>query len=177
MRYHENLVDRSTKKIFIVMEHCENGDLAHLIKRLRKDKDFVQEDVVWKIFMQILLALRECHYRGLPGMKVLHRDLKPSNIFLDANDNVKLGDFGLSRIIKATNSSEKKSDEETKDTPEENQEEMATTNVGTPYYMSPEQINEVAYNEKTDIWSMGCVMYELVTLQPPFTATNHLALA
>ena len=83
------------------MEYCENGDLAHLIKRLRKDKDFVQEDVVWKIFMQILLALRECHYRGLPGMKVLHRDLKPSNIFLDSNDNIKLGDFGLSRIIKA----------------------------------------------------------------------------
>ena len=59
--------------------------------------------MVWKIFMQILLALRECHYRGLPGMKVLHRDIKPGNIFLDANDNVKLGDFGLSRIIKANN--------------------------------------------------------------------------
>jgi NIMA (never in mitosis gene a)-related kinase 2 len=85
------------------MEYCENGDLAQLIRRLRRDKDFVQEDVVWKIFMQILLALRECHYRFGPGMKVLHRDLKPSNIFLDLNDNVKLGDFGLSRIIKASN--------------------------------------------------------------------------
>ena len=54
---------------------------------------------------------------------------------------------------------------------------MATTNVGTPYYMSPEQVNEVAYNEMTDIWSLGCVMYELVSLSPPFNATNHLALA
>ena len=54
---------------------------------------------------------------------------------------------------------------------------MATTNVGTPYYMSTEQVNEVAYNEMTDIWSLGCVMYELVTLSPPFNATNHLALA
>ena len=54
---------------------------------------------------------------------------------------------------------------------------MAETNVGTPYYMSPEQIHENAYDEKTDIWSTGCVIYELVSLIPPFTAKNHLALA
>lgn len=54
---------------------------------------------------------------------------------------------------------------------------MAQTNVGTPYYMSPEQIHEVEYDEKTDIWSLGCVMYELVNLSPPFTATSHLGLA
>ena len=58
--------------------------------------------------MQILLALRECHYKGLPGKKILHRDIKPSNIFLDINDNIKLGDFGLSRIISAKNSSNEK---------------------------------------------------------------------
>lgn len=124
--------------------------------------------------MQILLALRECHYRfPLPGKKVLHRDLKPSNIFLDLNDSVKLGDFGLARIIK-TNSNENSGNAETD---EESKEDMATTNVGTPYYMSPEQINEVAYNEMTDVWSLGCVMYELVTLSPPFNAKTHLALA
>ena len=99
VRYVENVVDRENKKIYIVMEYCEKGDMAQLIKRFKKEKDFVQEDVIWKIFMQILLSLRECHYKGLPGKKILHRDLKPSNIFLDNNDNVKLGDFGLSRII------------------------------------------------------------------------------
>ena len=80
------------------MEYCENGDMAKLIKNYKVEKDFVPEDVVWKIFMQILLALRECHYR-VKNTKILHRDLKPSNIFFDQNNNVKLGDFGLSRII------------------------------------------------------------------------------
>ena len=104
------------------MEYCENGDMSQLIKKCKAEKDFVAEDVIWKIFMQILLALRECHYRGIKGSKILHRDLKPSNIFFDSNNNVKLGDFGLSRIIKSN----------------ENEQSLATTNVGTPYYMSPE---------------------------------------
>ena len=82
------------------MEYCENGDMAQLIKKCKADRDFVAEDVIWKIFMQILLALRECHYRSIKGSKILHRDLKPGNVFFDANNNVKLGDFGLSRIIK-----------------------------------------------------------------------------
>ena len=74
--------------------------------------------------MQILLALRECHYRGIKGSKILHRDLKPSNIFFDCNNDVKLGDFGLSRIIKSES--------------DQGSLAFASTNVGTPYYMSPE---------------------------------------
>ena len=75
--------------------------------------------------MQILLALRECHYRGIRGSKILHRDLKPSNVFFDSTNNVKLGDFGLSKIIRSESASGRDS-------------EFAHTNVGTPYYMSPE---------------------------------------
>ena len=106
VRYVEKIVQKEQKKIFIVMEYCENGDMAQLIKKCKAEKDFVAEDVIWKIFMQILLALRECHCRALKGSKILHRDLKPSNIFFDSNNNVKLGDFGLSRIIKCDEGSD-----------------------------------------------------------------------
>lgn len=138
------------------MEYCENGDMAQLIKKCKAEKDYVAEDVIWKIFLQIVLALRECHHRK--EGKILHRDIKPGNLFFNAENNVKLGDFGLSRILSQ-------------------ESQYAHTNVGTPYYMSPEQINEAQYNEKTDIWSAGCVLYEMVALKPPFEATNHLALA
>ena len=124
VKYIEEIVNREDKKIYIVMEYCENGDMAQLIKKCKAEKDFVAEDVIWKIFMQILLALRECHYRGIKGSKILHRDLKPSNVFFDCNNNVKLGDFGLSRIIKNDSGHDS--------------EAFASTNVGTPYYMSPE---------------------------------------
>ena len=141
------------------MEYCENGDMAQLIKKCRAEKDFVAEDVIWKIFMQVLLALNECHTpREDKQHVILHRDLKPGNLFFDKNNNVKLGDFGLCRILSA-------------------ESQYAHTNVGTPYYMSPEQIKESNYDAKTDIWSLGCVLYEIVSLRPPFQATNHLALA
>jgi len=138
------------------MEYCEGGDMLTLIKKCRKDSDFIAEDVIWKIFTQILLALNECHNRK--SGKILHRDLKPANIFLDAENNVKLGDFGLSKMMN-------------------DQSVFAYTHVGTPYYMSPEQINEKEYNEKSDIWSAGCLLYEIAALRPPFEAKNHLSLA
>ena len=88
----------------------------------------------------------------------MHRDLKPGNIFLDSSNNVKLGDFGLSKMM--------------------NEDSIfAETHVGTPYYMSPEQINDQKYNEKSDVWSAGCIIYELSALRAPFEATTHLQLA
>ncbi|CDW80923.1 protein kinase domain containing protein [Stylonychia lemnae] len=156
VKYFDKIVDKEQKKIYIIMEYCENGDMAQLIKKCKTERDHVAEDVVWKIFVQIILALKECHNRK--EGKVLHRDLKPGNVFFDIGNNVKLGDFGLSRILSQ-------------------ESEYAHTNVGTPYYMSPEQINEAQYNEKTDIWSSGCVLYEIIALRPPFEASNHLALA
>lgn len=105
---------------------------------------------------QMVAALGACHNRK--EGKILHRDLKPGNIFLDSNKNVKLGDFGLSRVM--------------------NQDSIfAYTHVGTPYYMSPEQINDQKYNEKSDIWSTGCIIYEVAALRAPFEATTHYQLA
>ena len=103
-----------------------------------------------------MLALHACHTR--PEGKILHRDLKPGNIFLDANYNVKLGDFGLSRMMGT-------------------ESVFAYTHVGTPYYMSPEQISDQKYNEKSDIWSCGCIIYEVAALRAPFEATTHYQLA
>ena len=103
------------------MEYCEGGDISTLIKTSRKEKKYLPEDLIWSILAQILLALNACHTRK--EGKILHRDLKPGNIFLDGQYNVKLGDFGLSRVM---------GDESI----------FATTHVGTPYYMSPEQIDD-----------------------------------
>lgn len=63
------------------MEYCEGGDMGSLLKKCKRDKDYIAEDVIWKIFTQIILALNECHNRK--KCKILHRDLKPANIFLD----------------------------------------------------------------------------------------------
>ena len=132
--------------------------MAKIIKNCkRKSKpDYISEDVIWKIISQITYALNECHTRE--GGKILHRDLKPGNVFLDKNNNIKIGDFGLSKVMGA-------------------ESVYAQTRVGTPYYMSPEQINGKRYDEKSDIWSLGCVIFEIAALRPPFTAENQLALA
>ena len=111
--------------------------------------EYIPESLLWKIIGQIASALEYCHSRK---NKILHRDLKPGNVFLDKYQNMKLGDFGLSRQM---------GDESI----------FAQTHVGTPYYMSPEQIMDQKYNEKSVIWSFGCVIYEIACLHPPFQAT------
>lgn len=85
---------------------------------LLSDRKFLEEEFILRVMAQLSLALKECHSRNVGGSVVLHRDLKPANIFLDAKQNVKLGDFGLARILKHDTS-------------------FAKTFVGTPYYMSP----------------------------------------
>jgi len=102
------------------------------------------------------LALQECHLRK--EGTILHRDLKPANVFLDDKNDVKLGDFGLARMLGSASL-------------------FARTHVGTPYYMSPEQIGKKAYNERSDIWALGCILYEMACLHTPFEAQNEPALA
>ncbi|KAJ0061146.1 hypothetical protein NL108_008828, partial [Boleophthalmus pectinirostris] len=154
VRYYDRIIDRSNTTLYIVMEHCEGGDLASLISRCIRDRHHLDEAFILRVMAQLTLALRECHRRSDGRATVLHRDLKPANIFLDSKHNVKLGDFGLARILNHDTS-------------------FAKTFVGTPYYMSPEQMNRMSYNEKSDIWSLGCLLYELCALSPPFTAFNQ----
>jgi len=122
------------------------------------------------VLSEIASALYACH-RKEKGARVLHRDLKPGNIFLSSvagradkswsnlsGLSVKLGDFGLARVL-------------------HDQSVFAQTHVGTPYYMSPEQIQFEKYDEKSDIWALGCILYEMGTLQPPFRAERYTQLA
>ncbi|XP_009072527.1 PREDICTED: serine/threonine-protein kinase Nek2 [Acanthisitta chloris] len=157
VRYYDRIIDRSNTTLYIVMEYCDGGDLASLIARCSKERRFLEESFVLRVMTQLTLALKECHRRSDGGVTV-HRDLKPANVFLDGKQNVKLGDFGLARILHHDTS-------------------FAKTFVGTPYYMSPEQMNYLSYNEKSDIWSLGCLLYELCALLPPFTAYNQKELA
>lgn len=79
------------------------------------------------------------------------------NIFLDENDNVKIGDFGVSKVLDHTKA-------------------LARTMVGTPYYLSPELCENQPYGMKSDVWALGCILYELCTLKHPFDALNQGAL-
>lgn len=89
--------------------------------------------------------------------KILHRDLKTQNIFLTSKGEIKIGDFGIARVLQSTY-------------------DYAQTAIGTPYYLSPEICQEKPYNQKSDIWSLGCILYEIVTLKHAFDATSMKAL-
>ncbi|KAI0661385.1 kinase-like domain-containing protein [Cubamyces menziesii] len=174
VRYHDRHVDRDAGILYILMEFCGGGDLSSIIKQAQRHNRPIPEDTIWNYFMQILLALNHCHHpNGGHGRtssagtdadgrerraQILHRDLKPDNVFLDENHIVKLGDFGLSKAL--------------------HQASFANTYVGTPYYMSPELMQEKAYDSKSDIWSLGCLIYELCALKPPFhEAKTHAELS
>ncbi|NXO01381.1 NEK2 kinase, partial [Rhinopomastus cyanomelas] len=158
VRYYDRIIDRNNTTLYIVMEYCDGGDLASLITRLCLSfRHYLEESFVLRVLTQLTLALKECHRRS-DGAVTVHRDLKPANVFLDGKQNVKLGDFGLARILHHDTS-------------------FARTFVGTPYYMSPEQMNRMSYNEKSDIWSLGCLLYELCALSPPFRAYSQKELA
>ncbi|ESU36847.1 Kinase, NEK [Giardia duodenalis] len=154
--YIDRFVERENAKMFIVMEYCENGDLARYIKRHKTDRRYIAEEKIWSVFVQLLHALNYCHslhkHDDTGTHKVIHRDIKPGNVFLTRDGSIKLGDFGLCRSLGELS--------------------QAKTNVGTPLYMAIEVLQKQSYTEKADIWSLGCVIYELCALQPPFVASN-----
>ncbi len=133
-------------KLCIVMDYADGGDLQTKIKDKHKDKqktgrlEYFGEDQVLNWFTQICLAMKHVHDR-----KILHRDLKSQNVFLTKKGFVKLGDFGIARVLSNTKS-------------------KAKTVVGTPYYLSPEIIESQPYNFKSDIWSLGVLLYEMCAL-------------
>ncbi|KAJ5887496.1 G2-specific protein kinase nimA [Penicillium taxi] len=169
---------KASQDLYLYMEYCGGGDLSMVIKNLKKANKFAEEEFVWRILSQLITALFRCHYgsdpadvgsnilgapvkaAGLKGKQgsvtILHRDLKPENIFLGCDNTVKLGDFGLSKQMHS--------------------HDFASTYVGTPFYMSPEICAAEKYTLRSDIWAVGCIMYELCQKEPPFNARTHIQL-
>jgi serine/threonine protein kinase len=129
----------------IIMEWAQGKDLGALIAQRKTERRPFTEDEVLKIFWQLTSVLAHCHHE----LHLLHRDLKPQNVFLSANGDVKLGDFGLAKALEATCA-------------------IAKTQCGTPIYMSPELCLGQDYNRAADVWALGCILYELMTLTMPW---------
>ena len=144
----------------IVTAFAEGGTLERAIASQLKEKrgsggappSFPRERVLtWVV--QLVAALAHVHEQ-----RILHRDLKSSNVYLAANQDIRLGDFGLSRTFGSTS-------------------HLASTVCGTPYYLSPEQVHGNPYGTPADLWALGVVIFELLTLRRPFEAPNLAALA
>lgn len=137
--------------LHIVTEFAAHGDLASLLRRRQRQQRRLSENEVWHLLLQICVAVDYLHRVG-----VLHRDLKPANVLLDAQDNVRLADLGLVKILRGAAD--------------------VQSQVGTPLYMPPEIYKRERYDAKADVWSLGCVLCELMTLRAAFGGANIVAL-
>ena len=156
VKFYDSFTEREgdTNVLHIVMEYCEGGDLAQFLKE-RKRPQWIDNDTLEKWFSQLLRGVGHLH-----ELNILHRDLKTANVFVTRDNNLKIADFGISRSLSRT--------------------QCATTMVGTPFYMAPEVVNldvTDGYNAKSDVWSLGVILYELCALQLPFPGANVLAVA
>ena len=144
--YKEAFFDEKSSSLNIVMEYADDGDLSSKIKNNLKKRVQFDETTIWSILIQILEGLNYLHKSG-----IIHRDLKSANIFLTKKGIVKIGDLNVSIIAKKN---------------------LAVTQTGTPYYAAPEIWEKESYNNKCDIWSVGCIAYEMACLRVPFRGTS-----
>ena len=141
--YKEAFWDEKESSLNIVMEYADDGDLQTKIQKMKKEGGLFNENLIWSYSIQMIEGLKALHDK-----KIMHRDLKSANIFLVKDKHqCKLGDMNVSKVIK---------------------DKVLLTQTGTPYYASPEVWNDKPYSYKSDLWSIGCVIYELCTLRPPF---------
>ena len=138
--------------LYIVTEFAMHGDLLQLLKNKRR-AGHLPEKTVWSYFIQMCLGIKTMHDNN-----ILHRDLKAANVFMCSPSYLKLGDLGVAKVLK-------------------HDQALASTQVGTPYYVAPEVWRNKPYNAKCDMWSLGCLLYELCTFRPPFEAESMEGLA
>ena len=129
---------------YIITEFCSNLDLKSFINEHKKENKLINEQTIWEIIRNLCGGIKAIHNNNM-----IHRDLKPGNIFISDNYKIKIGDFGISKILNETN--------------------YAQTFAGTLLYMAPEMINGDKYTNKVDIWALGCIIYELCTLDYCFS--------
>ena len=144
--YKEAFFDEKDNTLGIVMEFADRGDLYQQIEAHKKTAKFFEEIDIWRIFIQLVKGLKALH-----DLKILHRDMKSANVFLFSNGCAKLGDLNVSKVARRG---------------------LGYTQTGTPYYASPEVWKDKPYDHKSDVWSLGCVLYEMITLRPPFRAKD-----
>jgi len=153
--YYDTVMEDGT--MYILMEYADAGDLFSAVKCRRSECRHFEELEVLSILLQCARALRHIHAR-----RIVHRDLKSQNIFLSNAGGggciVKIGDFGIAKVLQHTRG-------------------LAQTLIGTPSNLPPEVCDSKPYGTKADIWSLGVVFYELLTLEPPFKAMSLAALA
>ncbi|XP_064645012.1 serine/threonine-protein kinase Nek8-like isoform X2 [Lineus longissimus] len=135
------------------MQQRDNLLLTRMLAQYLSHRDApLDEKEILEIFQQMVAAIRHIHEHN-----ILHRDMKTANIFLTKEGVVKVGDFGISKIMSTT-------------------DKGANTVLGTPYYISPEMCEGKEYNDKSDIWALGCILYEMACLQKTFEGSNLPAL-
>ena len=145
--YKEAFFDDNNNSLNIIMEYAENGDLQSEIIKKKKESEMFNEEIIWLYSIQMIQGLKALHDK-----KIMHRDLKSANIFLSKNKlQCKLGDMNVSKVIK---------------------EKVLRTQTGTPYYASPEVWRDEPYSYKSDLWSIGCVIYEMCEFMPPFNGKD-----
>merc|ERR1719160_2158342 len=144
--YRESFSENST--LAIVMDYADGGDLYQRIGRTRKAGQSIPERQIVRWFTEASLAMKYMHDKH-----VLHRDLKSQNLFLTSSDRLRIGDFGISKVL-------------------ENTAAFVRTTIGTPYYLSPEICQEKPYSFSSDVWALGCILYEMAALRVPFDAQN-----
>ena len=147
VEYIEAFVNPSHTQFWIVMEFMGGGDLAGKIKYAQKNRTKIPESQIWNYLIQILKGIKDLNINS-----IIHRDIKPANIFLSEDfKQIKIGDMNVSKVLK---------------------NRLAETAIGTPYYLAPEIWERNAYDEKCDVYSLGCLIYELASLKHPFEARS-----
>ena len=132
-------------KFYMILEFCKDGDLANFQKRRKMNEIYIQNFI-----FQLTEGLKY-----LRKLKIAHRDLKPHNLLID-NNVLKISDFGLAKEYTSGNLDI----------------DLKQTYCGSPMYMSPEILNYNSYDTKSDLWSIGIIIYEMLTGKPPFKAKN-----